>query len=156
MGRMLLLLMAGALCLSLWLPGEAAQPAPAATANDQITFAQYRDWRNAFNERRRSELAMQLAAAGLSGAQKARLEQVKAYYDWLVGLSQAERDQRYRERFDLIDTDHNGTIDVAERTAWREKQRSFYRRPTAVARPAAAAGAAADPVAASAAAAPTQ
>jgi hypothetical protein len=125
--RWVLFLMSAAICLGLWLPGEAAQQAPAAVS-DKITFAQYRDWRNAYNERRRSELAVQLSKADLPAAQKARVQQVKAYYDWLAGLSEADRDKRYRERFDLIDTDHDGTIDTTERAAWRDKQRAFYRR----------------------------
>jgi hypothetical protein len=132
--RWMMFVMSAAIALGLWLPGEAAQPAPASGGADKITFAQYRDWRNTFNERRRGELARQLSAANVPAGQKARLEQVKAYYDWLAGLSAAERDRRYRERFDLIDTDHDGAIDAAERTAWRGKQRAFYRR--AAARPA--------------------
>lgn len=138
--RWTLLAMSAAIAATLWLPGEAAQPASAAN-DDKITFEQYRDWRNAFIERRRSELAMQLSAPGLAAARKARLEQVKAYYDWLAGLSEADRNRRFRERFDQIDTDRDGTIDAAERAAWRDKQRAFYRRTGAAppARPAAAA-----------------
>jgi hypothetical protein len=144
--RWILFLMSGAIALSLWLPGQAAQPGPPAAmapaptgdGDGKITFAQYRDWRNAYNERRRSELAMQLAtaaaAAHLPPGQRTRLEQVKAYYDWLAGLSESERDRRYRERFDLIDANHDGTIDAAERAAWRDKQRTFYRRAASDAR----------------------
>ena len=40
----------------------------------------------------------------------------------------AERDRRFHQRFDEIDTDHDGKIDPAERAAWREKQRAYYRR----------------------------
>jgi hypothetical protein len=137
--RWMFFAMAAAVAAMLWpLPGEAAQPAPApapapvpaAAANnaDRITFEQYRDWRNDFIERRRSELAMQLSTANLPAVQKARLEQVKAYYDWLAGLPAADRDGRFRERFDQIDADHDGTIDMAERAAWRDKQRAFYHR----------------------------
>ena len=68
-----------------------------------------------------------MAAADLPAARKSRLEQVKAYYDWLTGLSAAERDRRYRQRFDQIDTDHDGTIDMAERLAWRAKRSALYR-----------------------------
>ena len=125
-----------AIAATLWLPGEAAQPtaqpaapgAATAAASDPITFEQYRDWRLNFNERRRSKLAAQLAAADLPAGQKARLEQVKAYYDRLADLPAAERDRRFHERFDRIDANHDGTIDQAERAAWRDKQRTFYRR----------------------------
>jgi hypothetical protein len=142
--RWMLLAMSAAIAVGLWLPGEAAEPTPAAEhgANGaNITFAQYRDWRNAFNARRRSELAGQLSTANLPARRKARLEQVKAYYDWLARLPQADRDRRYRARFDRIDADHDGTIDPAERAAWRAKRSAFYRR--AAERASAAAGAAA-------------
>ena len=71
---------------------------------------------------------MQLSAADLPARQKTRLEQVKAYYDWLAGLSEADRDRRFRERFDQIDANHDGRIDPAERAVWRQKQRVFYSR----------------------------
>ena len=49
-----------------------------------------------------------------------------------------ERDRLYRERFDQIDTNHDGTLDAQERAAWREKQRENYRQQAAErARPAA-------------------
>ena len=136
-----------AIAATLWLPGEAAQPAAqsaapgAATAgaSDPITFEQYRDWRLNFNERRRSELVAELAAADLPAGQKARLEQVKAYYDRLADLPPAERDRRFHERFDRIDANHDGTIDQAERAAWRDKQRAFYSRDRTMAQPAAVA-----------------
>ena len=129
--RWMLLVAAAAIAATLWLPGEAAQPAPVAAtpAADEtlITFEQYREWRNNFAERRRRALAAQLAAGDVPADRKARIEQVKAYYDHLSGLSEAERDRGYRERFDRIDTDHDGTIDRAERTAWRDKRRALYR-----------------------------
>lgn len=133
-----------AIAATLWLPGEAAQPvAPtAATAAEvPITFEQYRDWRINFNERRRSELAAELAGAtDLPAAQKTRLLGIKAYYDRLAGLPDAERDRQFRTRFDRIDINHDGTIDAAERVAWRDKQRAFYRRDRVIAQqPAAAA-----------------
>ncbi len=142
--RWTLLAASAAISAALWLPGEAAQPgAPAAAiaaADTPITFEQYRDWRLNFNERRRSELAASLAARDLPAGQKARLEQVKFYYDWLAALPDADRDARFRERFERIDTNHDGTIDEAERAAWRDKQRAFYRRDRKVAqKPAAAA-----------------
>jgi len=142
MMRWTLLAACMAVVAGLWLPGEAAQPAPAATAEtsagDPITFEQYRDWRLNFIERRRSELAIRLAAADLPERQKARLQQVKAYYDWLAGLSEAERDRNFRERFDRIDANHDGRIDAAERAAWHDKQRTFYRRDRVNVAPAAA------------------
>ncbi|HKS88810.1 MAG TPA: hypothetical protein VJR70_05160 [Stellaceae bacterium] len=126
-----------AIAVTLWLPGQAAQPT--AGGDGKITFEQYRDWRNDFVERRRSELAVQLTAGDLAAARKARLEQVKAYYDWLAGLSDADRDRHYRERFDRIDTDHDGTMDQGERAAWRKARSAFYRTPRAAAQPAASA-----------------
>jgi hypothetical protein len=120
------------------LPGQAAQPAPTTPAAETISFEQYRDWRNNFIERRRDEIAAQLAAADLSPERKARLERSKSYYEWFAGLSEAERNRRYRERFARIDTDHDGTIDAAERSAWRDKQRAFYHRDRPASRPASA------------------
>ena len=128
-----------AIAATLWLPGEAAQPtaqpaapgAATAAASDPITFEQYRDWRLNFNARRQRELAAQLAASDLPAQQKARLEKIKAYYDWLAGLSEPDRDRRFRARFDRIDTDHDGQIDQSERAAWRDKQHAFYRNAAA-------------------------
>ncbi|HLY45385.1 MAG TPA: hypothetical protein VKQ73_07385 [Stellaceae bacterium] len=158
--RWTLLIAVAAIAATLWLPGEAAQPA-APGGGDKITFEDYREWRDNFLERRRSELAVALSAGDLSAQHKARLEQTKAYYDWLAGLSAADRDRRYRDRFERIDSDHDGTMDRAERAAWRDKQRAFYHRDgtaESAARPAAgsAAGPAAGPAhgPASAAAAP--
>jgi len=113
----------------LWLPGQAAQPAEPApqAAADTITFEQYREWRLNFIARRQQQLAARLAAADITAEQKARAEQVKAYYDWLAGLPQPDRDRRFRERFDQIDANHDGIIDHDERMAWREKQRARYR-----------------------------
>lgn len=122
----------------LWLPVQAAQPqntaaeaksAAAKPAEETISFDQYRDWRNRFIEERQTQLAARLAtAASLSAAQRSRLEQQKAYYDWFAGLSGEERDRRFRERFDQIDANHDGIIDGGERAAWHEKQRAFYDR----------------------------
>ncbi len=158
--RWTLLAACAAIAATLWLPGEAAQPtagggspaaSPASTSRapqggeqvtadpgDAISFEQYRDWRLNFIERRRSEVAVQLQAADLPAWRKTRLEQSKAYYDWFAGLSDADRDARFRARFDRIDIDHDGKIDAAERTAWRDKQRAFYRRDRVAATPAAA------------------
>jgi hypothetical protein len=124
-----------AIAATLWLPGEAAQPAapatspvtPAASA-ETISFEQYREWRLNLIERRQSELAVELAASGLPAGQKIRLEHTKAYYDWLAELPGADRDRRFRERFDRIDTNHDGQIDPGERAAWRDSQRAFYHR----------------------------
>jgi hypothetical protein len=121
----------------LWLPGQAAQPdmkptdaKPAAVqpAPETISFDQYRDWRNHFIEERQTQLAARLAATNLTGAQRSRTEQQKAYYDWFAGLAAEERDRRFRERFDQIDANHDGIIDAGERAAWHEKQRAFYDR----------------------------
>ena|SRR5581483_2792051 len=126
--RWMLVAASAAVSAGLWLPGEAAQPAAAPSGGDTITFEQYRDWRNEFVERRQSQLAIELATPNLAPARKARLTQVKAYYDWLAGLPAAERDRRYRERFEQIDANHDGTIDAAERGVWRDKRRAFYSR----------------------------
>jgi hypothetical protein len=138
--KWMLLAASAVVAAGLWLPGQAAQPtaqpaapieskvaAPAA-ADDPIAFEQYREWRLRYIERRQTQLAVQLAAADLQPRQRARLEQVKAYYDWLAGLPAADRDHRFRERFDQIDANHDGTIDPGERAAWRDKQRAFYGR----------------------------
>ena len=110
-----------------------------ATGEDKITFDQYREWRLRFIERRQTQLAAQLAAAELQPRQRARLDQTKAYYDWFAGLSDAERDRRFRERFDQMDSNHDGVVDPAERAAWHDKQRAFFGRGrTAAAEPAAA------------------
>lgn len=113
-------------------PGRAAEPETATAvpgqARETITFDQYRDWRNHFNEQQQARLAARLSAADLSTEQRPRVEQQKAYYDWLAGLPEADRDRRYRERFDRIDVNHDGKIDAAERAAWHDKQRNFYER----------------------------
>ena len=126
-----------AVVAAFWLPGEAAQPVPPPSGADAITFEQYRDWRVEFTERRRSELAMQLSTSDLKTERRARLEPSKAYFDWLAGLPAAERDTKFRERFNRIDANHDGSIDPAERAAWRDKQRAFYHRDRST-RPAAA------------------
>jgi hypothetical protein len=43
-------------------------------------------------------------------------------------MAPADRDRRFRERFDQIDANHDGIIDRDERTAWHDKQRAFYNR----------------------------
>jgi hypothetical protein len=109
-----------------YLPAEAA-PAPTA-APDTITFEQYRDWRLHFIEERQTQIAAELAEKNLATDRRAGLEHQKAYYDFFAAMPAAERDHRFRERFDQIDTNHDGVIDLAERTAWHEKQRAFYER----------------------------
>jgi hypothetical protein len=110
-----------------------AQPA----ASEAITFEQYRDFRLHDLAQRQARLARQLEAPGLSAAEKTSLESRKAYYDQLAAMPEAERDQLYRERFDQIDSNHDGKLDLQERAAWREKQRENYRQQAAArARPA--------------------
>jgi hypothetical protein len=92
-----------------------------------ITFDEYRDFRLRNIGQRREQLARALAAPDLSAGQKATLEARKAYYDRLAAMPADARDRLFRERFDQIDTDHDGLIDDAERAAWREKQREHYR-----------------------------
>jgi hypothetical protein len=92
-----------------------------------ITFDEYRDFRLRNIGQRREQLARALAAPDLSAGQKASLEARKAYYDRLAAMPADARDRLFRERFDQIDTDHDGLIDDAERAAWREKQREHYR-----------------------------
>ena len=113
-------------------------PRSAGSAGDDIiSFEQYRDWRLNYIDRRRSELAVELAASDLPAGRKTRLEQIKAYYEWFAGLPDTDRDRRFRERFDRIDANHDGQIDGAERAAWHDKQRVFYRRDRAALKPAA-------------------
>jgi hypothetical protein len=105
----------------------AAQPA----ASEAITFEQYRDFRLRDLAQRQARLARQLSAPGLTAAEKTSIERRKAYYDQLAAMPEAERDAVYRERFDEIDTNHDGTLDLQERAAWREKQRENYRQQAA-------------------------
>jgi hypothetical protein len=107
-----------------------AAPAPAETAaGETITFDQYRDWRMHFIEQRQLQLAAELAGKNIGAEQRARLDRQKAYYDYFATMQPAERDRRFRERFDRIDANRDGIIDRGERTAWHEKQRAFYRQP---------------------------
>jgi hypothetical protein len=109
----------------------AAAPSVGQPAATGITFEAYRDYRMHYIADRRARLAQQLAAPGLSADEKARLEGIKAYYDRYAAMPAAERDRLFRARFDQIDTNHDGTIDEAERAAWREKQRQYYSQLTA-------------------------
>ena len=85
-----------------------------------ITFDQYRDFRARDLEQRQARLARQLAAPGLSAREKASIERRKAYYDRLAAMPAEERHQIYRERFDQIDSNHDG-----------KKQRDYYRQQSA-------------------------
>jgi hypothetical protein len=117
-------LAAGLSCL----PAHAA-PAPTDAASaDTITFEQYRDWRMHFIEERQTQIAAELAEKDLNAPRKTALERQKAYYDFFAAMPAAERDRRFRERFDQIDTNHDGVIEPNERAAWHDKQRAFYDR----------------------------
>src|SRR5260370_30008378 len=83
-----------------------------AASGEMITFDQYRDFRTRDLQQRQTRLAHQLAAPGLSTPEKASLERRKAYYDKLAALPAEERDQLYRERFDQIDANHDGKLDL--------------------------------------------
>jgi hypothetical protein len=122
-----------ALVTAAWwhLPAAAQRATPQPAANELITFEQYRDFRLHDLAQRQARLARQLATPGLTASEKTSLESRKAYYDQLAAMPEAERDRLYRERFDQIDTNHDGTLDLQERAAWREKQRENYRQQAA-------------------------
>ena len=109
-------------------PAAAQRAAPQPAASESITFEQYRDFRLHDLAQRQARLARQLADTGLSTTEKTSVESRKAYYDQLAAMPEAERDRLYRERFDQIDTNHDGKLDMQERAAWREKQRENYRQ----------------------------
>jgi len=54
----------------------------------------------------------------------------RRHYDYFAAMSPAERDRRFRDRFDQIYANHDGVIDPAERAAWHDKQRAYYDRST--------------------------
>jgi hypothetical protein len=112
-------------------PAAAQRVATQPVVSESITFEQYRDFRLRDLAQRQARLARQLAAPGLSTAEKTSLGRRKAYYDQLAAMPEAERDTLYRERFDEIDTNHDGKLDERERAAWREKQRENYRQQAA-------------------------
>jgi hypothetical protein len=112
-------------------PAAAQRAEPPAASGETITFDQYRDFRARDLQQRQARLARQLAAPGLSAAEKTSLERRKAYYDKMAAMPAEERDQLYRERFDQIDTNHDGKLDPEERAVWREKQREYYRQQSA-------------------------
>ena len=124
---------AAALVTAAWwhLPAAAQRAAPQAAASELITFEQYRDFRLNDLAQRQARLVRQLATPGLTASEQTSLEGRKAYYDQLAGMPEAERDRLYRERFDQIDTNHDGALDAQERAAWREKQRENYRQQAA-------------------------
>jgi hypothetical protein len=106
-------------------PAANSAAAPAAPA--LITFDEYRAFRLHYIAESQARLTRELTATDLTDAEKAGLERRKAYYDRQAAMPAGERDAMFRARFDQIDTDHDGTIDSAERAAWREKQRAHYR-----------------------------
>jgi hypothetical protein len=122
-----------ALIAAAWwhLPAAAQRVVAQPAASEAITFEQYRDFRLHDLAQRQARLSRQLAAPGLTASEKASLESRKVYYDQLAAMPEAERDQLYRERFDQIDTNHDGKLDLQERAAWREKQRENYRQQAA-------------------------
>jgi hypothetical protein len=121
---------AGLFAVTCYHPAQAASPSAVAAADDTISFAQYRDWRLHFIEERQLQIAAELAAKDLSAQRRTGLERQKAYYDFFAAMPAAERDRRFRDRFDEIDTNHDGVIDQNERAAWHDKQRAFYERPS--------------------------
>jgi hypothetical protein len=114
--------------VALWQQGAAAQPAAPSPANPSYTFEQYKEYRLKSLDQARERLVQSLADPKLAADQKQKLQQRKAYFDWLAQMPAGERDRRFRERFDQIDTDHDGKIDPAERAAWRDKQRAYYQK----------------------------
>jgi len=121
------------LVMAAWwhLPAAAQRAASPPASTEPITFEQYRDFRLHDLAQRQARLARQLAAPGLTAAERTSLERRKAYYDQLAAMPEAERDALYRERFDQIDTNHDGQLDAQERAIWRDKQRENYRQQAA-------------------------
>ena len=114
------------------LPAAAQRVATQPAASEAITFEQYRDFRLHDLAQHQARLARQLADPGLTASEKASLESRKAYYDQQAAMPEAQRDRLYQERFDQIDTNHDGKLDQQERAAWREKQRENYRQQAAL------------------------
>jgi biopolymer transport protein ExbB/TolQ len=112
-------------------PAVAQRATEPVAAAEMITFDQYRNFRTRDLQQRQARLARQLADPSISAAEKTSVERRKAYYDRVAAMPAEERDQLYRERFDQIDTNHDGKLDPEERAAWREKQREFYRQQSA-------------------------
>ena len=126
------MLAAGAVLVAaaIWQAPASAQQSmpPAGPAEPPITFEAYRNFRLDDIARREARLIQRLAEPNLAAADEAALLRQKAYYDRLTALPAAERDRLFRARFNRIDTDHDGTIDAAERAAWRTRQRDYYRQ----------------------------
>src|SRR5262249_31460440 len=122
-----------AIVTAVWwhLPAAAQRAATQPAASEAITFEQYREFRLRDLAQRQARLARQLAAPGIASAEKTSLERRKAYYDQLAAMPEGEREALYRERFDEIDTNHDGTLDPQERAVWRDKQREIYRQQAA-------------------------
>lgn len=133
MKRLTLLAPAALLLAAVWWhwPAEAQRAPEPASADQTITFEQYREFRLHDLQQRQARLARQLATPGLTTAERASLERRKAYWDQLAAMPDEERDQLFRERFDQIDTNHDGKLDSEERATWREKQREYYRQQAA-------------------------
>jgi hypothetical protein len=108
-----------------WVPAWAAEPV-LANGPDTITFAQYRDWRIDFIQQRQRQLTAQLGQTGLSQADRERTTREKAYFERQAAMPADQRDHMFHARFDLIDTNHDGVIDRAERAAWHDKQQARY------------------------------
>jgi hypothetical protein len=117
--------LAAALLVAAWLPARAAEPAPA-NGPDTITFTQYRDWRIDFISEKQRQITAQLGQTGLGQADRDRLTREKAYYERQAAMSADQRDHMFHARFDLIDANHDGIIDRAERAAWHDKQQARY------------------------------
>src|SRR6185437_10433056 len=120
-----ILLAAMALVVACWLPARAAEPA-LVNGPDTISFTQYRDWRIDFIQQRERQLTAQLGQTGLSQADRDRATREKAYYDRQAAMPTDQRDHMFRARFDLIDANHDGIVDRAERAAWHDKQQARY------------------------------
>jgi hypothetical protein len=114
-----------------WQLPAAAQRAAQPPTDEVITFEQYRDFRIRDLTQRQARLTRQLAAPGLSAAEKTSIERRKTYYDQLAAMPAEERDRLFQERFDEIDTNHDGKLDPQERAASREKRRELYRQQAA-------------------------
>ena len=112
-------------------PAVAQRAAQPPAAEEMITFDQYSEFRMRDLEQRQARLLRELAAPGLTSAERASIERRKAYYDQIASMPAEERDQLFRDRFDQIDTNHDGKLDAGERAAWREKQREYYRQQAA-------------------------
>jgi len=97
--------------------GRFAQRAPQpAAAGDMITFDQYRDFRARDLQQRQARLARHLADPGVS-LRRRRASSAASLLRRVAAMPAEERDQLYRERFDQIDSNHDGKLDPEERAA---------------------------------------